>query len=43
MRGFVVPSDTAPFTIERRNYWEVYPADHFDSPDHIRDWEQRYG
>jgi type IV secretion system protein VirD4 len=43
MRGFVVPSDSAPFMIERRNYWDTFPKDHFDSPDHIKTWEAQHG
>lgn len=43
MRGFVIPSDTAPFMVERRNYWDTFPADHFDSPNQIKAWEARHG
>ena len=42
MRGFVIPSDSAAFTIERCNYWEVFGTGFFDSPQHIQQWEMRH-
>lgn len=42
MRGFVIPSDTAPFTIERRNYWETFGAGYFDSPKFVEQWEKKH-
>ncbi len=43
MRGFVIPSDSAPFTVKRANYWETFGADCFDSPDFIQEWERKHG
>jgi type IV secretion system protein VirD4 len=43
MRGFVIPSDSRPFMVERRNYHDTCPADCFDSKEHIRTWEAQNG
>ncbi len=36
MRGFVISGKGAPFTIQRLNYFEEFPENSYDSPEHIR-------
>lgn len=43
MRAFVVPASGKPFTIHRIPYMELADEMIFDGPDHIREWESRYG
>lgn len=42
MRAFVISADGHPFTIERHDYTELEGHGLFDSPDHIRAWEEKF-
>lgn len=42
MRAFVLSADGHPFTIERHDYTELGNQGLFDSPEHIRAWEEQF-
>jgi len=43
MRAFVIPASTPPFMVLRSAYMDKAPAQIFDSPQFIREWEARHG
>lgn len=43
MRAFVIPASTQPFMVQRCSYMELGEQELFDSPQFIREWENRHG
>ena len=41
MKAFIVTADGRPFIVERVNYMQNDGANMFDSPDHIKAWEEQ--
>lgn len=42
-RGFVIPADGLPFTIERVNYWRSENQGKYEAESYIEEWEILYG